>query len=359
MSFIKKTTNIDFGQTSIENIFINDFMPMADGTHVKVYLLGYKYANDNEINFKVNNQTIANHLEIPLVDVLKAWDFWEKLGIIKRHQKTDIEDSNDYTVEFISLRQLYIDNNYSKSVINNNTSPSSSTSNALVKDLLSANKVPEIKDMFYNIQQLIRRPLSTNEKTKVLNWISDYGITPDIITRAFQYSIEQRGVKNLSYIAAIIRNWYDKGIITLDKVDAELAKSDERFSAYIKIMKFLGLNSTIIGDHTKSIIDKWFDTWGFTLDMILKACENTVNISNPNINYIDKILEDWYNNGVKTVTDAKDRKKDIKKDPVNSNPKKKTKDYGTKNNKFHNFEQKYHKYSNDDFEKFMNNKKNK
>lgn len=356
MSFIKKIAEIDFGQTLIENIFINDFMAMANGTHVKVYLLGFKYANDNEINHKVNNQTIANNLSIPLVDVLGAWDFWESKNIIKKHSKADSNDDNDYTVEFLSLRQLYIDNNYSQK--STTISVNNTTNESTVSNLLTANKVPEVKEMFYEIQQLMRRPLSTNERLKVLDWMSDYGITPDVIIRAFQYSVEQRGVKNISYTAAIIRSWYDKGIITIEKVDEELSKSDVRFTSYIKILKFLGLNTNTIGDHSKNIINKWFDTWGFSLEIILKACENSANIPNPNLKYIDKILNDWYTNGIKTLADVEARLNTIKKDKsVQQNDSKKK--APAKNNRFHNFEQKYHKYSNDDFEKFMSNKKNK
>ena len=84
MSFILETTDMDLGDTPIENIFINDFMPMANGTYVKVYLLGYKYAHDKDDKIEVTNQTIAKHLEISLDDVLRAWDFWEKKGKIGR-----------------------------------------------------------------------------------------------------------------------------------------------------------------------------------------------------------------------------------------------------------------------------------
>jgi len=36
--FRLKKPNLDFGYCSIENIFINDFMPMANGIQIKVYL---------------------------------------------------------------------------------------------------------------------------------------------------------------------------------------------------------------------------------------------------------------------------------------------------------------------------------
>ena len=105
MSFILETTDMDLGDTPIENIFINDFMPMANGTYVKVYLLGYKYAYDRDSNIEVDNETIAKHLDIPLDDVLRAWDFWEEKGIIEKLPKEDGNRYN-YKVKFLSLKEL-------------------------------------------------------------------------------------------------------------------------------------------------------------------------------------------------------------------------------------------------------------
>lgn len=354
MSFIKKTTDIDFGQTSIENIFINDFMPMADGTYVKVYLLGYKYATDRDENIMVDNNTIAKHLNIPLVDVLKAWEFWEKVGIVKKHIK-DTDDSNDFLVEFLSLRQLYIDNNYelknaSKSSDDGDRRFSDTTT---VEELLSANKVPEIKNMFYDIQQLIRRRLYTNDMQKILDWIKDFNMDPDVIVRAFQYSVERRNVKKIGYVGAIIRSWYDDGIISIDKVEEYFEKTDTRFAMYIKILKSLGIRSNPINEHSKKIMDKWIDTWGFSLDVILKACENSIKISNPNLKYIDKILEDWKENGVKTIEDAEKRSQERNKEQKENKETKVIKKFGGSKNKFNDFEQRATKYSNEELEKIL------
>ena len=73
--FFKEPNEVDLGDTSIPNIFIDIFMPMADGLYVKVYLLGYKNACDPSFNPKFNNNSIAKDLNIPLSDVLSAWKF--------------------------------------------------------------------------------------------------------------------------------------------------------------------------------------------------------------------------------------------------------------------------------------------
>lgn len=353
MSFVKKTTDIDFGQTAIENIFINDFMPMADGTYVKVYLLGYKYANDKDENIIVDNSTISKHLNIPLVDVLKAWEFWEKVGIIKKHPK-DIGDENDFVVEFLSLRQLYIDNNYAL-----NNAPTSEEAKSQKErvcspdDLLEANKIPEIKNMFYQVDQLMRRQLTVNERLAVLEWIYNFNMDPDIIVKAFEYSIEKRKVKSIRYIGVIIRNWYDSGLITLEKLEESLEGSQRKYMYYDKIFKVLGFNFRQPSKAEKDTIDIWIDEWKFSIDMILKACENSKKTSNPSINYINSILLAWKNDGLTTPEEADIRNQERK----NSNTKKTNEKVSKKRNKFNDFEQRAVKYSNDELEKILRIKK--
>ena len=58
--FFKEVNEIDLGETTIANIFIDIFMPMANGLYVKVYLLGYRQACDPNSNPKFDNNSIAN-----------------------------------------------------------------------------------------------------------------------------------------------------------------------------------------------------------------------------------------------------------------------------------------------------------
>ena len=81
--FFKEVNEIDLGETTIANIFIDIFMPMANGLYVKVYLLGYRQACDPNSNPKFDNNSIAKNLNIPLSDVIEAWKFWENKNSIK------------------------------------------------------------------------------------------------------------------------------------------------------------------------------------------------------------------------------------------------------------------------------------
>ena len=348
LHFMKQTANIDLGDTSIENIFINDFMPMANGAYVKVYLLGYKYATDKDSSIKLNHNTISRHLTLPLSDVLNAWDFWESKGIIKKHPistENQDQDETDYTIEFLSLKQLYIDNNYKAiSVSTKKEEPSSDTYTCAPSDLIEATKAPEISQMFYEINQLVRRSLAPKEMMDILNWFYNYNMSPDVIVSAFAHCIEQKNIKNLRYIAAVIRNWYDQGITTLDKLNSFLEKTDVKYSQYKRIFKALGF-SREPSESEKKVIDTWINEWNFSMEIILKACENSKKTANPNINYINSILNAWKKDNVQSVEDVVERENKPKNIQKKSNK--------PSTNKFNNFEQRGTKYSNEELEKMI------
>lgn len=353
MSYIIETTDIDLGDTPIENIFINDFMPMADGTYVKVYLLGYKYANDKDENISVNNQTIAKHLNIPLTDVLSAWDFWESKGIIKKLPK-EKENEYDYTVKFLSLKQLLIRNNFQNSTVTNKDESYNNPFICSPEELVEAKKNPHINNMFNEIRKVLSRYITPNEYKRIYEWMTNYNMSPDMIVRAFQYSVQNKNKRTLSYIEGIIKNWYDSDVTNIESLQEYYKSKDEKYYRYERIMKSLGFKNRYITEGEMKVIDKWFEDWGFSIEVILKACENTKNISNPNVNYIDKILESWHKKGISNVKDID--KKDNYNEKSDYTPKS-IKNSSSKKiqTKFHNFEQRTSKYTAEDLEKVAKN----
>ncbi len=331
MYFILQEMQIDLGDTPIENIFINDYMPSADGTYVKVYLMGYKCAKDRQ-NF--NNETIAKNLKLPLTDVLNAWNYWENEGIIVKHET---DDEYNYIVEFVNLKQYYVDNVYKH--IRKTNDKNKYVDN---EQLISNAKNPEIKAMMEEIEEMLGRPLKINEKQKIITWLNKYKMNPFIMTQAFSYCVNNKKVKRFSYIESVVSAWYDEGVKDLDTMVEYLEKRNDRFSTYSRISKALGFNRTLTEAEMR-VIDKWIDEWDFSMEMILKCLDNSTKINNPNLNYFDKILSGWFKNGFKTIDDLKnDKKPEIKT--------KAPKEASKSKNKFHNFIQS-EDISGDDLEK--------
>ena len=156
MYFILEEMQYELGDTPIDNIFINDYMPDADGTYVKVYLMGYKWAKERQ---SFNNETLAKNLKIPLTDVLNAWNYWESEGIVIKHET---EDEYNYIVEFVNLKQYYMDKVY-KHIHKAKTNQYADNDK-----LISAAKNPEIKTMMEEIEDMLGRPLKISEKQKII-----------------------------------------------------------------------------------------------------------------------------------------------------------------------------------------------
>ncbi len=353
MAFKLMSELIDFGTTAIENIFINDFMPMASGTDVKVYLLGYKYATERGHDLALTNATLARHLSLPTEDVLRAWDFWEKKGVIKKNHHS--EAIGDYDVSFISLRQLYIDNNF--------TTKSAPIPKSTVDDLIDSTKNPELNDMFYQIDQLMRRTLVPKERQEVLNWIYEFHHAPALILKAFLFAIEVKGVKNLNYTKSILTHWYDQGVISPEDADRYMEIDSKSYAVYRAIYKVLGFTNRTVSEGDREIIDKWINQFGLNLEFLTEVLkERSTRTSNVNMKYMDAAITDLHQRGIHSISAFKEdlashAKQVAEKRQSTAEEKNNLAKSSPNKNKFHQFEQSKNNYSNEDLEKLLRNRR--
>lgn len=333
MTFYKQTTDLDLGETSIENIFLNDFLPMADGTSVKVYLLAFKFSQ--EVTDKIiSNDTLAKHLNIPLSDVYRSWDFWEKKGIIKK-----IENDQDYDIEFLSLRQLV-----AKGLYSHTKEVKSQTKDNINR--IEASKSPEIRKMFYEIDQVMRRQLVPNERNIVLEWVYTQNINIDIIVAAFKFSVETKNVKHINYVTSVVRGWQDSGLFTMELLEEHFEKTQGNYRSYKSIYRLMGYANKLPSAGDKEIMDIWLNDFKLDMDFLTKVItETSKKTSNINMNYMHKVVETLFKEKITSLEayEASNEKKETSKEP---------KSYGKKkSNQFHNFDQRTTKYTNEELEK--------
>ena len=83
--------------TTIYNSFIEDYMPAANGSYVKVYLYIAKCLQAKESNFSISS--LADQLENTEKDILRALMYWEKKGLMSLN-------SDKATGEILGLEML-------------------------------------------------------------------------------------------------------------------------------------------------------------------------------------------------------------------------------------------------------------
>lgn len=294
MKFTVEKTALDLGTTQIENIFIEDFMPVADGNFVKVYLYAYKYLDSD---FELTNEILAANLGLNISDVERAWDYWEGEGLVEKYINLD----GSYDIKFISLRNYYIENMGPKAQV---VEPSPTD------NLVSQMESDSIREMFNRVDYHMRRTTTPTEKMEILSWITDYNMSTDMISTAFEYCTEKKGKISVNYVRAVIISWYDKGLSTLEEVEGEIQKSDEKYVRKNKILRKLGLQYRAVSEPEIDLINSWYDQFSYSEDLIDQAIARTANIPKPSINYVNSILTKWRKMGIKSVEDIE--AKDIK-----------------------------------------------
>lgn len=328
MYFKLQNLSMDLGETSIENIFINDFMPTADGNFVKVYLMGYKLAKESMGLKSFDSNLIADLLGLIESDVLRAWDYWEKSGVIK---KVFVGDEKDFSIQFVNLKELYIKNIYSTA-----TKDTRRNQNSILDD-------PKIANLLSQVDKLMGTRLNIMQKQDIASWRDIYNMPVDLIIEAFNYSINVKEVNSLSYIEAVVRNWSDKNIRTMEDVEKSYIEHDEKYYRFMKIKNRIGIGFKPYTKVDFDTVNNWFEKYNFDMDVVFAACDKGINISNPNLGYVNRILMNWQEKGIKTVEDIKN--KDVK---PKSNIQK---------TKFHNFKQLSDDYSEDDLEELARKKR--
>ena len=276
---IKQVKEFYLLDTKIENIFVSEFMTSAPGDYVKVYLLSLMYAG---AGIETDNSKIAKQLSAEEEDVLKAWNYWENLGLIKKHYR-DAKDRFHYDVEFLCIKeQLY----GKKNGKNEKKENSEGKFPALMSDA-------ELEKLYHTIERVTGRILGGKEPLEIAAWISDFGVSPEVVAYAYTYCVKNKKKDDYKYVGAVIKEWAEKNLVDVIGIENYLQEVDEKHFLYKRVMKAMGFlrNPT---EKEKRLMDSWFDEMAFSIDKVLAACDKASGIGNPNFNYLNQVLVNWH-----------------------------------------------------------------
>lgn len=323
-TFVFKSRGANY--TPVSNIFIDKFMPKARGEFVKVYLLGLKYCVSGELG--VSSQIMASALHLLETDVLNAWNYWNDENIIKM---IPIDNMGNYNIEFLEISDV----------------PEGKEDNINLLEELNKNST---KDMLQDIEKLLGRPLSSKEMTMYISWLKDFVFSPELILLLIQYCVS-KGKTDCRYIEKIALAWFDSKINTLDDAQVFIKKHEDKWINIRKILNYLGIKDAEIMKPQEEMLDKWINTYGFSPDVIFKACDICFQrINKADFKYIDGILSSWHKDGIKTLEDidTRDMKKNSRSNSSTTSFKNNAYTKPT-NSTFNNF--KHRDYDFDDLEK--------
>jgi DnaD/phage-associated family protein len=150
-------------------------------------------------------------------------------------------------------------------------------------------------------QKLLGRPLSDREVTDIQDWVDSYGFAAEMVQAIIREG-QSQGVTRMNYLNQIARQWHEEGLRTPADVEQYVQRHRKAAGKHKPIIQYLGLKRQLTGAE-QSLLDKWSEEWGFSNEMIIRACAEAVGSQNP-LQYVNRVLESWLNHGVKNLAEV-------------------------------------------------------
>lgn len=164
---------------------------------------------------------------------------------------------------------------------------------------------PELRFLWNQAQDKLGKTLSFNDQRTLL-WMHDHlGLPIEVILMIIEYcvSMDKRGI---GYIEKVGVSWAQEEIFSVDMAEKKLSDMKNRNSLWKKLSSEFGIPNPHPTAAQGRYIERWTSSLGFKIDTIERAFEECLDrTSKINFSYIDKVLENWHNEGVKTVKDIK------------------------------------------------------
>lgn len=333
--------------TAIPNRFLDSYMPRANGEFVKVYLYLLRCSNTAA---PISISGIADQMNHTENDVLRALRYWEQEGLLKLSFADDASLSGITLCEYDTPAPPssdntagYTDKEAADSLFT--VPPKPNYTSAQLRKFLNSE---DIKQILYVAQKYLGTTLSDTDTNTILYFYDGLHFSADLIEYLIEYCVSI-GQRSMRYIEKVALSWAEKGYCTVSQAkDNTTAYSKNCFS----VMKAFGINNRRPGNSEVSMIQKWTNEYGFTIDIITEACNRTIRaIHQPSFEYADGILNKWKNQGVKHMADIVEQDKQYLKNSRQGKdaPKNSKSDSRPSANRFNNVTPRNYAY--DDLEK--------
>lgn len=318
-------TNNLASYTLVSNVFLDQYLPSANGSYIKVYLYLLRRASSQT---SLNISSIADALENTESDILRALRYWQKEGVLTiEYSGEDIssitfEDLGTATGSF-SDRQNSFDSvlksteekketpfvsnvlpfgNTTKTVDTERTLPTYSTYSPMEQELFL--KDSEVKNVVTLVETMMDGVLDNEHINFIIYIMNDLNFSSDLAIHLYEVALknaEAKGGKRpkISYFCSIAENWARKDIQTVEEAVEESSLYNAKYNI---VKKHLGLDHNLTPEE-RAIIDGW-EKYCFSETFIIEACKRTIlQIGKPSLNYATGILENWSKNKVRTIED--------------------------------------------------------
>lgn len=350
--------------TTIYNSFIEDYMPAANGSYVKVYLYIAKCLQAKESNFSISS--LADQLENTEKDILRALMYWEKKGLMSLNRdkatgeilglemlipfaERDFDTYENTAKE--SAASLGVDSDFSETGALDRRNSDLSETGALDRRNSDFSETDAANTSTYessgtdapsNVNSDVHRASNSAqennssavkpiqvppEQIQELSANEDFVWVCNVVESYLERPMKPTEIQLITYLYGtlhfsreLILHLYDYCIsmgktacnyiqtVALSwheqgiKTPEQAQNASVRYLAsYNAVSKALGLGRGL-AEIEKKYVDHWQNDWNMDLSVILEACNRTVlKLHHADFKYTEGILSHWNEQNVRTL----------------------------------------------------------
>lgn len=274
-----------FGVTTVENLFITEYLQAAKGDHVKVYLsLLYHCQHTRE---DMGPEEMALSLDMTTAQVEASLRYWERRRLIERIS------SEPPRYRLYHLGQRFLTGHSMEG-----GDPAYISFNEAVYALFGSERKVRPADI-----------------AAAWEWVSDIGLPQEAVIMLLSYMKDTRG-KNFSFKSAekMAVSMKEAGVASPEEAEDFLGHSRAVHDGARAVLRRFNFRRLPTEDEL-ALYKKWTAEWGFTPDGVLGACAETVKAATPSFGYLNAILEGLKRRGgggdAKKIEAQKIREKDV------------------------------------------------
>ncbi len=264
--------------TPVENIFIEEFMRHAPGDHVKVYIYALKLCYHN--GGVESLEDFAQLLHMPLPAVLEAFKYWEGAGLVVRVS----EDPPGFA--FYNVKNRLYD---------------------------SQPPAGLYEDEKFNMQlQMLYAPraLKAEDIRRIYDWVDIFKVEREAVLSIVQHAIREEEKKmegarpTVAKVERLVRTLADQDKRSEKSVKEYLYQLTDEYRNVVDLLKYLGIKRPPTTPELE-MYRKWKDEWKLSHQAIIAACSELTKVRDPNMAYLERVLQGLMRKGDTTSTRIK------------------------------------------------------
>lgn len=290
---------------ALPTVITDENLKLASATQIKavLYLFRHQMMGEN-----VTCQEIADATGYDREDIVDAMIFWQERGVVNKDGeqtltltaiKQEPKAEPEKKEENVQREEKFVE-------VIPVTKPTHEQIAARCEEC------EEFRLLFEEAHLKLNKTIGYDGQATLIMLHDSYGLPIEVILMLIEYA-KMKGKTGFSYLSNLGRIWAENEIDTLESAEAYIEEQTGVDALWKEFRTLTGVKNQNPTTKQRQYLSVWKKEYGFDMNMIYKAYEISVdNTEKMSFPYMEKVLKNWHDSGVKTPMDAQREKESFK-----------------------------------------------